>query len=163
AARELPWWKSAADMAHMSLWTGNNSFTTFSSATLTVVLLLLLSGLVVHLRPIVSRPWRVIWIAVFLFVAGLAFINVAFFASSHGAATVAISPWYSQVLLAPGVLLAVNGMMHTGRWGRAIFAVFALLWAYLISATYLLKLVPMYSGYAQPRVRLAKLWAWYVS
>jgi hypothetical protein len=52
-------------------------------------------------------------------------------------------------------------MFRAGRFGRVVFTTFAFLWTYLIAATYLLKLVPMYSGYPHPRAQLGALWTWY--
>jgi hypothetical protein len=35
-------------------------------------------------------------------------------------------------------------------------------WGYLLAATYLAKLLPMYSGFSQPRARIRELWNWYL-
>ncbi len=98
-ATVVPWLKSIRYMAHSSLWTGNNSFTTFSAKTLNVILLLLAAGVMLYF----ARAWRdaagwILVAAVVLFSSGLTLIIIAFFAGTQGQAFAA-TPWYMQVLL----------------------------------------------------------------
>jgi hypothetical protein len=162
AALMLPWGKSIVYMAHSSLWTGNNSFTAFSSTTLNLVLLLLAAGLCCYLF---HRPWRpaerVTIAAILLFCASLAYVSVTFFAGSKGGAFAAV-PWYMQGLLAPVLLLAFLGMSRSGRWGALLAHLTVLLWGYVLAATWLVKLIPMYSGFPESRAHLSTLWAWYL-
>ncbi|MGI8743699.1 MAG: hypothetical protein ACR2NN_14215 [Bryobacteraceae bacterium] len=161
SALHLPWRESIGYMAHSSLWTGNNSFTTFSSATLNVMLLLLACGVICNF--VYARPRPAEWIViagVLLFCIGLAIISVAFFASSKGGAIAAV-PWYTQVLLAPVLLLAFLGLSRARRWGWALLAAQVVLWGYVLAATYIAKLAPMYGGLGPGRVHLKTLWAWY--
>jgi hypothetical protein len=162
AALALPWGKSIVYMAHSSLWTGNNSFTAFSSTTLNLVLLLLAVGLCFY---VFHRPWRpperVTMAAILLFCASLAYISVTFFAGSKGGAFAAV-PWYMQGLLTPVLLLAFLGMSRAGRWGAVLAGLTVLLWGYVLAATYLAKLIPMYGGFPESRAHLSSLWAWYL-
>jgi hypothetical protein len=162
AATAVPWLESIRYMAHSSLWTGNNSFTTFSAATLNIVLLLLAAGVTLYFAR--ARRDSAGWIlaaAVALFSGGLALITIAFFAGSHGQVFAAV-PWYMQVLLVPVLLIAFAGLQRAGIWGSAIAALSVLLWGYVMAASYLAKLIPLYGGFMPPHARLASLWSWYL-
>jgi len=162
AALTLPWGQSIVYMAHSSLWTGNNSFTAFSSTTLNLVLLLLAAGLCFYIfhRPLRAAE-RVAIVAIVVFCASLAYISVTFFAGSKGGAFAAV-PWYMQGLLAPVLLLAFLGMSRTGRWGALLARLTVLLWGYILAATWLAKLIPMYGGFPESRAHLSSLWTWYL-
>jgi 4-amino-4-deoxy-L-arabinose transferase-like glycosyltransferase len=159
----FPWPKSILSMAHSSLWTGNNSFTAFSSTTLNLVLLLLALGLGLYIfrRPR-QAPERIVIAAVVLFCLGLAYVSVAFFAGTRGAVFAAM-PWYMQVLLAPMLLLAFLGMSRARRWGGTVARLTVLLWGYVLATTYVAKLIPMYGGFSGSRAHLPDLWAWYLN
>jgi hypothetical protein len=163
SALTLPWRESIVYMAHSSLWTGNNSFTTFSAATIDIMLGLVAVSLVMfamRARRAVAE-WTVVT-AVVLFCGGLLVITVAFYVGSkHGA--IAAVPWYMQVLLTPVLLLGFLGMSRTPRWGRMLAALFVLLWSYVLAATYLIKLMPLYGGYPASRTHWRELPAWYLS
>ena len=160
AAMELPWRESVVYMAHASLWTGNNSFTTFSSATLNVFLLLISISLLFCLVQ-ARAPERIMAIGVLLFSVGLAYVSITFYAATGGKAFAAV-PWYMQGLLAPVLLLCFLGISRAKIWGRIIARAMILLSGYILAATYLVKLVPLYSGHLQSRVRLSDLWNWYL-
>jgi hypothetical protein len=161
AALHLPWLRSIRYMAHSSLWTGNNSFTTFSSATLDVLLLLLAASLALGLvRGKPSAAKRLLLAAILIFCAGLAFITITFFAASKGDVWAAV-PWYMQVLLVPVLSLAFLGIAGAGRWGLILFRATVLIWGYVLTATYLLKLVPLYGAFPDTHAHFANLWNWY--
>jgi len=46
--------------------------------------------------------------------------------------------------------------------GRALAIATLLLWTYLICATYVMKLIPLYGGFTEPRAHLWELYSWYV-
>jgi hypothetical protein len=54
-------------------------------------------------------------------------------------------------------------MSRAPRWGRLLTLLFVLLWSYVLAATYLIKLAPLYGGYPTPRTHWRELPAWYVS
>lgn len=161
-ALRLPWRESIPYMAHTSLWTGNNSFTTFSMITLNVLLALLaLGGCLFAIRLRREIADCALAAAIVLFSGGLGFIAVAFYISSRGGA-IAPMPWYAQVLV-PLVMLAVlsgySRFRKLGRWGAAVTV---LGWAYLIISTYYVKLAPLYGGFSG-RSTLGAVWQWYLS
>lgn len=159
----LPWRDSITYMATSSIWTGNNSFTTFSSRSLAVVLLLLAASAVLYV--VHRKGWRtpegVTLTAILLFCGGLLYITLAFFYASKGAVNAAM-PWYMQVLLPPVMLLAFLSMTRSGMIGRALAIGALLAWTYLIGATYLMKLIPLYGGFTGARAHVPELWSWYV-
>ena len=163
AVLAVPWRDSIVYMAHTSLWTGNNSFTTFSSMTLNVVLALLAAGIICNF--IYGKPSAAEWIVaggIVMFSIGLAFSTVAFFVSSKSGVFAAF-PWYMQTLLAPVLLMAFLGLSRAGVVGRVLLPLMVIAWAYLMAATYLVKLGPTYGGYPPTRTRLGALWTWYWS
>lgn len=164
ALANLPWLDSIAYMATSSLWTGNNSFTTFSARTLSLALALIATGAALYLYK--RNRWRgpemIVITSILLFCAGLVYITAAFFYGTKGAAIGAV-PWYAQVLLAPVMLIAFLGMARTRVAGRAVAVATLLVWTYLIAATYLLKLIPLYGGFNAPRAHLAELLTWYLA
>lgn len=162
SALTLPWIESIDYMALASLWTGNNSFTTFSSRTLYAILLLLAAGAALYGRRAKPQVANICLIsAIVLFCCTLAVITVSFHVSSRGAVWAAV-PWYMQTLLAPVLLLVFSGFSNGGRWGNLLAAASVFLWGYVLAATFLLKLIPLYGGFAAPRPRLADLWRWYM-
>jgi hypothetical protein len=106
-----------------------------------------------------AAEWMVI-AAIVLFSGGLALITVAFYSGTSGRAIAAV-PWYSQVLLAPVLLIVFLGFSRANRWGRVLAAVSVALWAYVMGATYVAKLIPLYGGFTSAHV--AELMAWYRS
>jgi hypothetical protein len=161
AALALPWRESIVNMAHSGLWTANNSFSAFSATTVDIALMLVTGGLVLYFvrakRQIAE--WTVVTAAA-LFCCGLAAITVSFYAGSKGAVSVAM-PWYLQLLLVPVLLLALLGLSRSGRWGRILSPLFVLLWGYMLAATYLVKLTPLYAGFPQSRTHWMELQTWY--
>lgn len=147
AALDVPWRESIASMAHSSLWTGNNSFTSFSAKTADVVLLLVAVALVLHFvrAKFQIAEWTIV-AASFLFWIALLVVTVTFYAGSKHAA-IGATPWYTQILLVPVMLLAFLGMSRTPMWGRILGPLFVLLWGYVLIATYLIKLLPLYGGF----------------
>jgi hypothetical protein len=162
AAATLPWRESIATMAHQALWTGNNSFTSFSAATLNLVLALLALAGGMYCARVRRRAAEVItMVSIALYIAGIAFITLSFFYSSRGAVSAAV-PWYMTVLLAPVVALCCLGLARWRNWGRWIAVVTVLLWAYVAAATWVAKLVPLYGGFEDAHARPRQLLAWYL-
>jgi hypothetical protein len=159
----LPWRESITYMATSSIWTGNNSFTTFSARTLYVVLLLLAASAVLYIyHRKKARPGEMAVIgSIGFFCAGLLYVTLAFFYGTNGAAIAAV-PWYTQVLLPPVMLMAFLSMSRSGSIGRYTAIATLLIWSYLICATYVLKLIPQYGGFTQPRAHVSDLYSWYV-
>ena len=73
AAAHIDWWSTSGFLARGSLWTGNNSFGTFSRLTMNVMLVLLALGIVAwcgHRRAIGFVEW-VVSAAILLFSIGV--------------------------------------------------------------------------------------------
>jgi len=165
AVWSLPWGRSLLPLMRGSLWTGNNSFTSFSMATLDVMLVLLLCGAFLWLRSArrsASRTAEALLAAGCLsYLAAVLYSFVMFFAQSKGA-QVQMTPWYMQAVAAPLTCLVCLGFSRSGRMGRWASVVLASLSAYIITATYLVKLIPMYAGCASGRMQLTDLYNCYV-
>jgi hypothetical protein len=95
-----------------------------------------------------------------LFIMALAYYTAVSFAYTHGASAGA-SPWYVQVLLMPVLALTARGLSRAGRAGSALGCAEAVLWSYVMLATYFIKLVPQYSGYNSKLNHIADLAGWY--
>ncbi|HEV2689044.1 MAG TPA: hypothetical protein VGV35_10825 [Bryobacteraceae bacterium] len=151
AAMDLPWVESIVSMAHSSLWTGNNSFTTFSANTLDIMLLLVAAALALYFIHAKSQiaEWTIVAAAVLFWFALLA-ATITFYAGSKHAAIGAV-PWYMQVLLVPVMLLVFLGLTRARRFGRILAPLIVVLWSYVLIATYLIKLVPLYGGFPVSR------------
>ena len=57
------------------------------------------------------------------------------------------SAWYAQVLVAPLLALALLGSARRPRAGKFAAAAITLLFGYVLAATYVVKLIPLYGGY----------------
>jgi len=162
AAVSIPWLTSVSAMAHTALWTGNNSFTTFSVSTLNIILALLaIAGTLYAIRFRRTTAELVTLAGIALGCAGLALVTVFFFHATKGA-IIAAMPWYMQILLAPVVLLCFLGLARWNRWGRWIAIATVLPWAYVAAASWVAKLVPLYGGFTDSHARPRQLLAWYI-
>jgi hypothetical protein len=164
AALALPWPRAIEASARGAIWTGNNSFATFSSGTVDAVILLMLAAAGIWLwgsRRVAGRQAEWLTAAGCLcFFMALVYANALFYAFTKGG-TYTATPWYPQALAAPVACLLCLGLSRAGLAGRLLGAALSLASAYLIGATYLVKLIPMYAGYGQGSVKLAPLLEWY--
>ena len=155
---QVNWLRAIPYMLRGTLWTGNNSFTTFSSITLNCLLALLAAGLVLY-------AWRnrkpepgaaavlgasAILIAAVVWVTG----NDVFFVHGRSAGA---EPWYTEPLLPPLLAIALLSM------NRVIAAAVCALWTYICIATYVVKLIPLYGGYPEGRSTLSGILHWYAA
>ncbi len=163
AAFAVPWPTSIAAMAHTAIWTGNNSFTTFSASTLNIILALLAVAAILYAMRFRRTIAELVTLAgIALGCIGLALVTMIFFAATNGAITAAV-PWYMQILLAPVVLLCFLGLSRWRRAGRWVAMATVLLWAYVAAVSWVAKLVPLYGGFADPHAKPKQLLAWYVN
>ncbi len=160
-ATVIPWGDSILRTMHEVLWKGNNSFTTFSEATLNVALALFGISLAMYAarRRRIARE-LIVLAAMLLYCAALTMITLSFFVSTKGAIT-APMPWYTQILLGPLLAICFLGLSRWERWGRRLAAVQIVLWAYIGLIGWLAKLVPQYGGFQTGRAHLVELSAWY--
>jgi hypothetical protein len=163
AATRIDWASTASFQARGSLWTGNNSFTTFSKSTLNLVLgLVFLAFAAWGLnRSAIQSGERIVFAGIVLFSAAVAYASCAAFADKNGEVPGA-SPWYTQVLLAPLMALATLGMSRWKGLGRALAICTTAVWTWILVATWTVKLFPMYSGGRTAPVHLNDVKEWYV-
>ncbi len=162
----VDWRLAIPYMLRATLWTGNNSFTDFSQVTLNCFLALLAVGVAMYaVQAIRGTPapaeWAVlaavaVYTAAVIYVAGT---NVIF---EHGASA-GVNPWYTQVLLAPGLAMVLLGLSRAPRFGSPTAIAILLLSAYICGVTYLVKLIPLYGGYGKGRNTLKETMEWYAS
>jgi hypothetical protein len=155
----LDWPRGVVDGIRATLWTGNNSFMSFSGKTLAAIAMVWLIALILWAR---SHHGSAEWITILhcaFFLAALAYSAVVSSINTGGIAT-GPSPWYSQVLLAPMLGLAFLGYSKSHRLGRFAASALVALFGYVLIATYVVKLIPLYGGY-EGRTSLAALIALY--
>jgi len=132
--------------ARGALWTANNSFRSFSIKTLRSVLVTWLAALVLWA---VTRHRRAEWIVILfsgLFVLALAYdAGINYVASHHESASP--GAWYMQVLLVPLLALGLLGASRSGKIGKVAAILVAVLFGYILVATYWVKLMPLYGGF----------------
>jgi hypothetical protein len=161
----VEWSHTIPYMLRATLWTGNNSFTSFSSTTLNCLLALLVAGIVMYaVQAIRHSPaaseWAILG-ALAVYVVAVIYVvgnDVIFL---HGASAGA-APWYTEVLLAPSLAIILLGMSRTRRFGPPTSVAILLLWMYICAVTYLVKLIPLYGGYAKGRTTLKETLEWYI-
>jgi hypothetical protein len=147
AAPRINWVATTSFLARSSLWTGNNSFTTFSRRTLNIVLALLLLAVAAWglRRDVIQPAERIVFAAVVLFSVAVGYASCASFANTNGGSAGA-SPWYTQVLLVPVMALAYLGVSRWKRFGTVLGVCTVAIWTWVLIATWIIKLFPMYSG-----------------
>jgi hypothetical protein len=146
AAPAVNWPKIAVDSARLGLWTGNNTFRTFSVATLDATLAIMAVALLLWaLRRRSPAEWAVAAYCA-AFAAALAYEAVQTYAYQHGVVTVP-GAWHLQTLLTPLLILCFLGASRWRRVGTAPAALLTLLFGYVLAVTYVFKLIPMYGGY----------------
>lgn len=159
----IPWAKSIPFMARGAFWMGNSSFTDFSVNTMNLVLVLLALALLLYLRGTPKRTTEIFLAApVLLFLAAMIYVAGSSYSYTKGLATAA-SPWYLQAVMPAGLCIALLGCQRVGRWGRRLASSMAILWAYVLAATYLAKLFPLYGGFPGGRSTLREILHWYGS
>jgi hypothetical protein len=147
AAPAVDWRKMAVDSVRLGLWTGNNTFRTFSVATLdTIVATMAVALLLWAFSRRTPAEWTYVAYCA-AFAAALAYEGVQTYAYQHGVVTVP-SAWHSQTLTTPLLILCFLGASRWRRAGIAPAALLTLLFGYVLAATYVFKLIPMYGGYA---------------
>jgi hypothetical protein len=163
AIPHINWPASIAFIARGSLWTGNNSFTTFSRLTLNIVLLLLLAALAAWAlrRRDIRRAELAVFGTIVVFALAVAYHTAAEFAHTHGA-TPGASPWYTQAVLAPVLVLSYLGMSRWQRLGPVLAAATLVLWTWILIATWTIKLFPLYSGAGAAPMHVRGIMNWYM-
>jgi hypothetical protein len=158
---KVDWTRTLPYMLRAALWTGNNSFTNFGTATLNCLLMLLATGVLLYARRPKPVEWAVI-IAVATLGASIIYVAGNDVVFQHGASA-GPAPWYSEPLLVPVLALSLLGMSRSPRIGRPFGIATCLLSMYICIATYIAKLIPLYGGYPEGRSTLSGLLHWYAT
>jgi len=157
----INWLTSTIDLFRWALWTGNWSFVSFSRLTLNLELILLAAAFVLFLsrfREItIGERWALL--ACGAFFLGLVYQTCVTWVATNGQSRNA-EPWYMQCILPCLWALAFLGMQRGGRAARILAAGIVLIAAWIAAATYLLKLIPLYGGFAG-RSTLPAVFAWW--
>jgi hypothetical protein len=99
---------------------------------------------------------------VVVYVGALAFTTAQSYWYTRGVG-IAPSPWFIQPIYVAVLCLALSGAAAFPRIGKAVAIAAVWLWAYVISATYWLKLIPFYGGYPYPHAQPGRVWRWYTT
>jgi hypothetical protein len=165
AAGVLPWGDSLAYMSRAAVWTGNNSFVTFSRGTIDALLFILGLGGIAYFRGAWQRGIRredgCMLLAAGAFGAGILYITAVSYSFTRGASAGA-SPWYLQPLVLIALILFYRGCDSLGRVGQVLLMVQLLLCGYIACMGYVGKLIPLYSGYHEGRSTVVLLLNWYL-
>jgi hypothetical protein len=163
-ALQVPWPRVVVASARAALWTGNNSITEFWAPAEWLMLAAIIAALVLYAvkarRSGLPAAEHVTLVACGLWVAALGYSALINFWSTQGEYTIA-SPWYAQVLLPFGFCLLFLGLSRGQTAGRAIAIGFVCLWGCVIAATYVVKLIPLYTGFTGS-AHAAEIVRWYV-
>jgi hypothetical protein len=166
AALSISWPRALLSFARDALWLGNSSFTTFSAATLHLILILMLAAALLWLKSAWRKPGTAPeWLSAagcLIFVAAVLYAAAVFFAYTQGP-VISTAPWHAQAIAAPVACLLCLGLSRSAAVGRWLTAALVVLFAYMLAATYVVKLIPMYAGYPEGKMRLARLAQWYWS
>jgi len=164
AFTRVPWLSSLRDMLFAGLWTGNNSFWRFSFATLLMLAAGYFAAVVAYAFRSAQRrpplPELVVLAGCAAYAVSLLYSATIAFWYSHGVSDTA-SPWFVQPLLPALSAVLFCGLARAGAAGKSIAAWLACWSAYVIFATYWVKLIPLYSGYSEGRTTLFRLLPWY--
>jgi hypothetical protein len=157
AATSIDWAGWMSYIVHAGLWTGNNSFTSFSRGTLDLLLVLLAAGVV--LRFARGHTGRDAWAtgAPIMAMAAVLVYSTVMLRAYTGGETTGTGPWYIPAILAPLFALSFGGL------GRVLRVTATVLSGYILVASYWVKLLPMYGGFVAPRSTLSAVITWYNS
>ena len=161
----LPWVNSVKNLAFASIWTGNNSFTSFSLVAVSALLAGYSAAAALWVWDVQRRKLAkgelLLLCGVAVYGAALVYSTTVSFWFSKGAA-ISASPWYTQPILPVMLLILCLGLSRGGKVA-AMITLWITWWsAYILSATYWAKLIPLYGGYPnEGKTVLFRLLQWY--
>jgi hypothetical protein len=163
---DVPWASSIWTMLHSFVWTGNNSFLSFSQRTIELYLFVIACGLSAYAwyfyrERAMRREWPFLLCGA-MFTAAILYSTALSYVFTRGESTGA-SPWYGTPLVLSAILLAFGGFARSGRAGQVGMAGLTCLSSYIALATFWLKLLPLYGGLYGEKTDLRTLAAWYGS
>jgi len=164
AIPKIDWLRSVTDFAMWSLWTGNWSFLSFSKITLSMEVLLLVGTAGTYITPLRARItssecWVLLGCGAFA--GALVYQTCVTWVHTHGESTHP-EPWYGQGAIGVLVVLCCKGLSRSGVAGRGIGAALSLITAWILTMTYIAKLLPYY-GAAVTRSNFRAIWSFWSS
>lgn len=160
---QVPWIRSARELLLSSLWTGNNSAITFSQSTLMLVLAGYFAAGAFFIYSFscgrVTTSQRVLLGGCIVFGFALVYSEALSFWYTGGRAF-SPSPWYAQPI-APVISTLVLSVLPNRRLLRIIAIWLIVLSTYVMSATYWIKLIPLYTGFPYGKATIGTLISWY--
>lgn len=151
----VPWIASLTYQARGVLWTGNNSFQTFSQVTLNLILAL---AAISFLRAAVREMpgFRISMAYLISFGLALAYSTALSFSFTNGESAGA-SPWYAQFLYPPVLTFVWLGVSDKRLSSRCLASALLAFFLYMIPVTYFVKLMPLYGWNFVGKVSLGEL------
>lgn len=134
--------------ARSALWTANNSYRSYSTNTLRILLGVWGLGLLLWCLTRPKAREGIVAAYCALFALALLYYVALSSAFLHDRAA-RPEPWYCQVLMAPLLVLALLGAERSGRIGRLVTSAMVAIFGYVLVCTYWVKLIPLYSGFDQ--------------
>jgi hypothetical protein len=161
AAFTMDWPGVVATSIRAALWTANNTFHSFSLSTMNLVVAVCAAAFLLWIfSRHTLREWMVVAYCA-AFALAIAYASVVVYVGTGNRLSTP-SAWYAQVLVAPTLALLLLG---TARWpgaGKVLAIAIALLFGYVLAATYVFKLIPLYAGH-EGRGSLRDIAALYLS
>ena len=147
AFTQIHWSRTLIESARRGLWTGNESYLSFSQSTLNLLLLLLLAGFVLFLLRArqIRAPERWVLATASVFVLALMYDLCVAWVDTHGLQT-NTGPYYIPCILPAMFGLTFLGLQRSGKPGRIIAVAISLVALWIGLLTYLAKLLPYYGG-----------------
>ena len=146
AAFALRWPGVIATSIRAALWTANNTFHSFSLVTMNVLVAVCAAAFLLWIfTRHTLREWVVVAYCA-AFTLAIAYATVVVYVRTGNPLSTP-SAWYAQVLVAPTLALLLLGTARRPRFGKFLAIAIALLFGYVLAATYALKLIPLYAGY----------------
>lgn len=147
AFTHIHWGRTVVESARRGLWTGNESYLSFSQGTLNLLLLLLLTGfllLLLQVRRMRAPEWWVVMTVSFFGLALIYDLCVAW-VDTHGLQT-NTGPYYTPCILPAILALIFLGLQRSGTPGRIIAIAISVVALWIALLTYFAKLLPYYGG-----------------
>lgn len=153
---KVEWLPTVLSFVRATMWTGNNSFSSFSQITLS----LLLTGYAAGIARLICRFLKrerhaedgLMMFFCIGYAAALAYSAVVTALYTDGRSAVP-SPWYALPAVPVVLCLIFNGARYR-VWRGCMAAWMTAISSYILCATYWAKLIPFYSGYTGERMTI---------
>jgi len=147
AVFSLDWPGVVATSMRAALWTANNTFRSFSVGTMNLLVAVCTAAFLLWIFSRHARRGSVVVAYCAAFTLAVAYAAVVVYVGTGNPLSTP-SAWYAQVLVAPTLALLLLGTSRWPRVGKVSAIAIVLLFGYVLAATYVFKLIPLYGGYA---------------